>query len=86
MTTQTLGQAVEELTTQSGEKAHIIAGSQTKSAHAMTVEALVNGTPLEALCGRRWVPSKDPKRLPVCDMCKELYEAAHGLPADRITS
>jgi len=38
------------------------------------VESSVMGTPLVALCGKVWVPSRDPKRYPVCPTCKEIYE------------
>lgn len=37
-------------------------------------EAYITGVPIEALCGARFVPSKDPKGLPVCQACKEVYE------------
>jgi hypothetical protein len=37
-------------------------------------EALVMGTPVVALCGKVWVPSRDPKRFPVCPECKRLFE------------
>jgi hypothetical protein len=37
-------------------------------------EALVVGTPVIALCGKVWVPSRDPKRFPVCPECKRLYD------------
>ncbi|HET7408529.1 MAG TPA: DUF3039 domain-containing protein [Mycobacteriales bacterium] len=37
-------------------------------------EAMVTGTPVTALCGKVWVPSRDPSRFPVCPMCKELYD------------
>jgi hypothetical protein len=37
-------------------------------------EAMVMGTPVVALCGKVWVPSRDPKNFPVCPMCKELFE------------
>jgi hypothetical protein len=39
------------------------------------MEAMVNGTPVRALCGKVWVPSRDPKRFPVCPECKEIYES-----------
>ena len=39
------------------------------------MEAMVNGTPVRALCGKVWVPSRDPKRFPVCPTCKEIYES-----------
>ena len=38
------------------------------------MEALVNGTPVRALCGKVWVPSRDPKKYPVCPECKEIWE------------
>lgn len=28
-----------------------------------------------ALCGKVWVPGRDPKKYPVCPMCKEIYES-----------
>ena len=38
------------------------------------VDSMVTGTPLQALCGKIWVPSRDPKKYPVCPTCKEIYE------------
>lgn len=38
-------------------------------------EAYVNGTPVIALCGKIWVPSRDPEKYPVCPSCKEIYNA-----------
>ena len=38
------------------------------------MEAMVLGTPIKALCGKIWVPSRDPNRFPVCPECKEIYE------------
>ena len=38
------------------------------------VEAMVTGTPIRALCGKVWVPSRDPQRYPVCPTCKEIYD------------
>ncbi len=35
----------------------------------------IEGTPLEALCGKKWTPSRDPEKFPVCPECKEIYEA-----------
>ena len=37
------------------------------------VDSMVTGTPVTALCGKVWVPSRDPKRYPVCPTCKEIY-------------
>ncbi|HEU4675470.1 MAG TPA: DUF3039 domain-containing protein [Motilibacteraceae bacterium] len=41
------------------------------------MESMVTGVPITALCGKVWVPSRDPKRFPVCPTCKEIYD---GLP------
>jgi hypothetical protein len=38
------------------------------------MEAMVEGTPVRALCGKLWVPSRDPKRFPVCPDCKRIYD------------
>ncbi len=38
------------------------------------VESSVMGTPLVALCGKVWVPSRDPKRYPICPACKEIHD------------
>lgn len=39
------------------------------------MEAMVQGTPVRAICGKIWVPSRDPKRFPICPECKEIYES-----------
>jgi len=33
------------------------------------------GTPVVALCGKVWIPNRDPEKFPVCPECKEIYEA-----------
>ncbi len=38
------------------------------------VESAVMGTPVVALCGKVWVPSRDPEKFPVCPECKEIFE------------
>lgn len=38
-------------------------------------DAMINGTPVVALCGKVWVPSRDPERFPVCPECKEIWES-----------
>ena len=54
--------------------AHIVKTEPGESAVAKVLEARIYGTPVEALCGYVWVPSRDPKQLPVCQKCKEVYE------------
>ena len=38
------------------------------------VEGMVNGTPVKALCGKVWVPGRDPRKYPMCGTCKEIAE------------
>ena len=38
------------------------------------VESAVMGNPVVALCGKVWIPSRDPEKFPVCPECKEIYE------------
>jgi hypothetical protein len=62
--------------TETGEPiaAHIVKTKRGENAAAVVLEARVMGTPIEALCGFVWVPSRDPKQLPVCEKCKGVYE------------
>jgi hypothetical protein len=38
------------------------------------LESAMSGNPVIALCGKVWVPGRDPQKFPVCPMCKEIYE------------
>jgi hypothetical protein len=64
----------EVLETGEPQQAHIVRTMPGENAAAKVLEARINGTPLEALCGHVWVPSRDPKQLPLCEQCKEIYE------------
>ncbi len=44
------------------------------SAGPSVAEGIVNGTPVKALCGKVWIPGRDPKRYPLCPTCKEIAE------------
>lgn len=37
-------------------------------------EAMIAGKPVVALCGKVWIPSRNPDRYPVCPTCKEIYK------------
>lgn len=54
--------------------AHIVKTEPGESAVAKVTEARIYGTPVEALCGHVWVPSRDPGRYPMCQKCKEIYD------------
>jgi hypothetical protein len=36
--------------------------------------AAIEGVPIMALCGKIWIPSRDPEKYPICPTCKEIYE------------
>lgn len=38
------------------------------------VAGIINAAPVRALCGKVWVPGKDPKKYPVCPTCREVAE------------
>src|SRR6476620_515441 len=38
------------------------------------LESALPGEPVVALCGKIWVPGRGPQKLPVCPVCKEIYE------------
>jgi hypothetical protein len=42
------------------------------------MESALSGDPVIALCGKVWVPNRDPKKFPICPECKEIYEGLSG--------
>lgn len=38
------------------------------------VASALNRTPVRAVCGKVWTPSKSPEKLPICPECKDVYE------------
>jgi len=38
------------------------------------VESAVTGTPVIALCGKVWVPGRDPSKFPVCPECQAILD------------
>ena len=69
------GTLVEERTASTDE------GDHERFAHyvekAKIMESAVTGTPVKALCGKVWTPSRDPERFPVCPECEAIHA---GLP------
>lgn len=64
----------ERTETEPPKAAHIVKTEPGESAVAKVTEARIYGYPVEALCGERFVPQQDPKKLPLCGACKEIYE------------
>lgn len=54
-------------------------GEQERFSHIIRkddqMKGYVMGEPVTALCGKRWVPSRDPERYPVCPTCVEVLQA-----------
>ncbi len=39
------------------------------------MRANIEGVPAVALCGKKWIPNRNPDRYSVCPTCKEIYDA-----------
>ena len=40
-------------------------------------EGFVLGKPVVAICGQIFVPSRDPKKFPICPICKQIAESLY---------
>ena len=38
------------------------------------LESALTGKPVRALCGKKWIPGRDPSKFPVCPDCQKIYE------------
>ncbi|PQZ86162.1 hypothetical protein CQ018_19055 [Arthrobacter sp. MYb227] len=58
------------------------AGDHERFAHYVQKEKIMEsaftGDAVIALCGKVWVPGRDPNKFPVCPECKEIYESLSG--------
>ena len=78
----TIGGQSTETESESGtllaERTNLEPGDHERYAHYVRkekiVESAVLGTPVIALCGKVWVPGRDPEKFPVCPICKEIYD------------
>jgi len=72
--TATLDRELEELL----EQETIEPGDHERFSHYVKkekiLESAVTGKPVRALCGKKWVPGRDPEKFPVCPECKAIYE------------
>jgi DUF3039 family protein len=39
------------------------------------LESALSGEKVTALCGKKWIPTRDPNRFPVCPACKEIFSS-----------
>lgn len=47
------------------------------------LQSAMSGKAVRALCGKKWVPSRDPERFPICPICKEIYSGLRPAPEDK---
>jgi hypothetical protein len=80
----TLAPARPDLESDEGDHdrmAHIVLEGYTPkdgdyvSAGPSVVEGIVNGTAVRALCGKVWVPGRNPQRYGLCPTCKEIAQS-----------
>jgi hypothetical protein len=61
------------------EETRLDPGDHERFAHYVRKDKIaasaVSGKPVVALCGKVWVPNRDPSRFPVCPACKAIYES-----------
>jgi hypothetical protein len=72
--TSTLDRELEELL----EQEAIEPGDHERFSHYVKkeqiLESAMTGKPVKALCGKKWLPGRDPEKFPVCPDCKRIYE------------
>jgi hypothetical protein len=72
--TDVLDKELEELL----EKEQVEDGDHERFAHYVQkdkiLESALTGKPVIALCGKVWVPGRDPEKFPVCPECKKIYD------------
>lgn len=65
-----LAEKIDETLTESGDPRY------AHYADSVSVtEGYITGKSVLAVCGKLFVPSRDPKKFPVCPICKEIVEA-----------
>lgn len=47
------------------------------------LQSAMSGKAVRALCGKKWIPSRDPERFPICPICKEIYAGLRPAPEDK---
>ncbi|MDH6236212.1 DUF3039 domain-containing protein [Cryobacterium sp. CG_9.6] len=70
----TLDRELEELLNQE----QIEPGDHERFSHYVPkdkiLESAITGKPVKALCGKKWLPGRDPEKFPVCPTCKAIWE------------
>lgn len=53
---------------------HDLFAHYVKGGNEAILRSAVTGEEVEALCGKRWVPCRDPEKFPVCPECSALRD------------
>ena len=81
--TITPGEAPVETPTEEVSRADTDGGDHDRYAHFCRkddiMRAMVTGEAIVALCGKRWIPTRDPERYPICPTCIERKAAGWTL-------
>ncbi len=43
------------------------------------MRSAVEGTAATALCGKKWMPNRDPEKYPICPKCREMMEMLESM-------
>lgn len=80
--TQTVERTVLDPVTGEPHSSHLVGPRDGKDGATQVMEARFDGTPVEALCGHRWIPQHDPKQYPVCQRCLDIFRENTGKADD----
>ncbi len=47
------------------------------------LKSALSGKSVRALCGKKWVPTRDPEKFPICPVCKEIHAGLRPPPDDK---
>ena len=71
MSTDILEDIDFEIDTNDGDEEHFAHYAESAS----VTEGYIMGTPVIAICGKVFVPFRNPEKLRVCPICKEIMDA-----------
>jgi hypothetical protein len=75
----TLDDTLTSLDTESDIRTSTNDGDHDRFSHYVRkekiVESAVTGKPVIALCGKVWVPGRDPDKFPICPDCLKIYNS-----------
>ena len=73
---------MSDTTTQKSRRTITGEGDHDRFAHYVRkddiVRSNVDGVPVVALCGKKWIPNRDPSAYPVCPSCREIKSRLFG--------